>query len=270
MIGEDVLAGLPKCRGLVRYGIGYDVFDVDAATRRGIPVCNIPNYCIPEVASHTMALILGASRQLVHSTLGIRQGLWNQAPGRLTMHRFTSQTLGLLGFGHIAQEVAAYAKPFGFTVLAYDPYMPAAVFEKCGVRSATLDEVVAQSDILSCHTLLNDETRHMLNRERFAQMKDGVIIVNTSRAGVIDEAALIEALRSGKVAAAGLDVVEQDVMPPDYPLLHMDHVTLTPHAAYNSYEATTELYRRVAETAVVILQGNMPDNAVNKKALARG
>lgn len=185
------------------------MFDVDTATRRGIPVCNIPNYCSSEVV-----LILGASRQLVHSTLSVRQWLWNRVSGRLTMHRFSSQAQGLIGFGHIAREVARYAKSFGFAVSAFDPCAPDEAFAERNVTRASLGKVISGSDVVSCHTPLSNVTHHLLNDERFAAMKDGVIIVNTSCAGVIDEAALIAALQSGKVAAAGLDIVENDVMPP--------------------------------------------------------
>lgn len=264
-----VIGRLPQCRGLVRYGIGYDVFDVEAATRLGIPVCNIPAYCIPEVAAHTLALLLAASRQLVRSTLAVRAGLWNKGPGQILMRRPSAQTLGLLGFGHIAREVARLAAPLGYHILAYDPFLPQEVFDDAGADRADLDGVIRGADILSCHTPLNKDTFHLLDRERFAQMKDGVIIVNTSRGGVICEADLIDALRSGKVAAAGLDVVETEPLPAGHPFSRMDNVVLSPHAAYDSYEASTALYTQAAETAVKLLRGEIPENTVNQRALGR-
>lgn len=262
-----MMDALPRCRGLIRYGVGYDVLDVDAATERGILVCNLPDYCQPEVATHTMALLLGVSRQLLHFTMEVRAGNWSTNSGR-RMRRPSGQVLGLAGFGGIARLVAAYAKPFGYEVIAHDPLLPEAVFSEHGVRRVSFEELLARSDALSCHVPLNGKTFHLFNKNTFAQMKDGVILINTSRGGLVCEADLIEALRSGKIGGAGLDVYENEpVRTATHPLAAMNNVLLTPHIAYDSAEASHEQHTQVAVTAVRILQGEIPFNAVNKDRL---
>lgn len=266
-VDGPMMDALPRCRGLVRYGVGYDAFDVPAATERGILVCNIPDYCQPEVAAHTMALVLGTTRQLRHFDAQVRAGNWDTHPGR-TMRRPSSQVLGLAGFGSIARLVAQYAKPFGFSVIAHDPLLPENVFAEHGVRRVSFKELLEQSDILSCHVPLSDSTFRLFDKNTFAKMKDGVILINTSRGALVCEADLIGALRSGKIGAAGLDVLESEpIRTVGHPLVTMNNVILTPHSAYESAEASYEQHKRVAETAVHIVRGEIPPNTVNKNLL---
>ena len=265
-----VLDACPRVKGLIRYGIGVDAIDIPAATARGIPVCNFTDYCIAEVSAHAFAMILALSRNLPVFTRNVRRGLWRSGPDVLPMHRASSRTLGLAGFGNIARALCGYAKAMGYHVIAFDPYLPAEIFAENGAVQVSFDELLTQSDILSLHTPMTPETHHMINREALAKMKDGVILVNTARGPLICEEALIEALRSGKVAAAGLDVVEYETITvSDHPYASMDNVILSPHAGYDSVEAAEELHEKAAQTAVALCAGKMPGNAINRRQLAR-
>ena len=268
-MGKKSIDALDRCKVLVRYGIGYDNFDVRAATEKGIMVCNIPHYCIPEVAIHATALILGATRNLLNYTYNMREAKYNGGSGSFyQMRRPSTQKVGLVGFGNISSTVAGYVKAMGYGVLAYDPYLDDSVFEKAGVERADFDTVLSESDIISIHVPYSKETHHILDSAAFNKMKDGVIIVNTARGPLIEEAALVEALKSRKVGAAGIDVFEEEPFrPEDHPFYHMNNVILSPHAAYNSAESVVELNKQVAMTAVAVLNGEVPYNAVNKKDL---
>ena len=266
-IGPKTMDALKKCKAYLRYGIGFDVLDVDAASARGIMICNMPHYCIKEVATQTMTLMLACLRQLVHQALGTRSGAWYvKKPYPLHSTRFL--TLGFMGFGNIARKTSEMAKPFGFRMIAFDPYVSNEIFTQYGVARADKDELLAAADIISMHTPLNKETFHLIDKPEFAKMKEGVIIVNTSRGGTVCNEALVEALQSGKVAAAGLDVNEDEpIRDANHPLLKMENAIITPHSAFDTVEATLHLREVVAETAVKILRGEPLDNVVNRKAL---
>lgn len=271
--GAGIDAGLmdefKQCKALVRYGIGYDVFDVDAASERKIMVCNQPDYCIVDVAFHAVSLILGSIRQLLHYSLRVREGIWDQDQG-MGMKRPDKLTVGLAGFGHIPRVVASYLKPMGFTVLAYDPYVEEEIFEQAGVIKADKDALVGNSDILSLHLPLTSDTKGFVNEESIKRMKEKVIIVNTARGPIVEQEALIKALESGKVAAAGLDVFEEEPLTDvENPLMLMDNVILTPHVSYRSEDAVPSLCESVANTIVKIAKGEIPRNTVNKKVFAK-
>lgn len=269
-VNDVIMDALPRCKGLIRYGVGYDVLDVAAATERGILVCNLPDYCQIEVAMHTMAMLLATSRQLVHFSDQVKAGKWSADPGR-EMRRPSSQVLGLAGFGSIARLVATYAKPLGYQMIAYDPMLPENVFPDFDVRPVALEELMKQADVISCHTPLTEKTLHMFDKKAFASMKDGVTLINTSRGALICEADLIEALRSGKVGAAALDVMESEpILTANHPFATMNNVLLSPHIAYKSVEASYDQHRRVAETAMQILRGEVPSNTVNRGSLSPG
>lgn len=264
---EKSISKLTNCKAMVRYGIGVDEFDIAAATKMGIKVCNVSTYCIPEVALHATSMLLASMRQLKHFDQAVGKGIWNQQLGR-PMRRPSAQTVGLVGFGNIARTVASNLKGIGFQLIGYDPYVPEEVFAECGVTKVTLEELYEKADALSLHLPQTDETFHMFNKDSFAKLKDGVVIVNASRGGLIKEMDLIEALDTGKVGAVGLDVMETEPMKDtDNPLVHMEQVILSPHIAYRSQEANQELFCQVAETAVSILRGETPPNVLNKKAL---
>ncbi len=267
-IDAEVVKELGKCRVLLRTGVGYDVIDVEAATRAGIAVCNVPDYCLQDVALHAVALILNALRKVTMYDRSVRQGQWNNGFG-YPVHRAENLTLGFLGFGNIARRAAAYSAGFGFTMLGYDPYLPAERFDALKVRKVELDELLGQSDIVSVHAPLTGETRHILNRDAFAKMKDGVIVVNTSRGALIHQDDLADAIAGGKILAAGLDVVEREPLAgADRRILEHENVTVTPHASFSSVEANAELHLKIATSVVAVLKGELPHNVLNREAIA--
>ncbi|MCL1995861.1 MAG: C-terminal binding protein [Defluviitaleaceae bacterium] len=264
---EKSISQLEKCQVMVRYGIGVDEFDIPAATKKGIKICNVTTYCIEEVAIHATSLMLAVARQLKHFDSVVAKGVWNQDLGA-TMRRPTTQTVGLIGFGNIARMFAKNLAGLGYKVVAYDPYVSDDTFAKLNVEKLALDELYKKADIISLHLPQTDETHHMLNKETFATMKDGVIIVNASRGGLINTGDLVDALASGKVGGAGLDVLETEPMnDPKHPLVGLPNVIITPHIAYRTQEAAMELFGQVAQTAVDVLANKVPDNVLNKKEL---
>ena len=264
---RNVISHLDHCKALVRYGVGYDVIDVDAATDYNIAVCNIPHYCSEEVAVHACALILDSVRRITVDDRHVKAGDWNVQAG-YGYSRLSTMTLGILGFGNIARKVAAYMKAFGCRLMAYDPYVPDEVFAQAGVERASKEEICRAADIITVHIPHNKETHHMLDQAAFQSMKDGVIIVNTSRGGLIDQEALCDALDAGKVRAAGLDVLENEpVTDPKARILQYENVTITPHRGAQSQEATDDLIVQVIETAITAVEGTLPENTVNRKAL---
>ena len=263
-ITPRILDALPKCKVLVRFGIGYDVFDVDYATEKGIYVCNVPDYCTEEVATHTVALLLDVSRKVSFYNTNVKNGRWVHTDG-YPMHRLSTQTVGFAGFGKIARMAASYLAPFGCQLIAYDPYLPEAAFAAFGTERVTLEELYARSDILSLHTPLSQATRHMINKDAIAKMKDGVLLVNTSRGPLICEDDLLEAVNQGKVAGAALDVVEfEPIHEKNYRLFDSGRIVVTPHAAFSSDASSAELLAKVAETACSVLTGDLSRTVMNR------
>jgi len=264
---EKSISQLKNCKVMVRYGIGVDEFDIPAATKMGIKICNVTTYCLEEVAVHATSLLLAVTRQLKHFDAVVAQGKWNQDLGG-NMRRPSTQTVGLLGFGNISRRIAGYLQGFGYSVVAYDPYVSQEVFESNNVKGLSLDEVYAQADILSLHLPETNETAQMINKDSIAKMKDGVVIVNAARGGLINQDDLIEGLESGKVFGAGLDVLPVEPMfDTNHPLLNRNNVIVTPHIAYRTQEAAMELFQQVAEAAVDVLANKDIPNILNKKDL---
>lgn len=266
-IDEALLKDLPHVKVIVRYGIGYDVVNVDDCTKRGILLCNLPTYCLEDVAIHAMALILDISRKTTLFDREIREGRWNVGYG-YEMHRLSGRTLGLVGFGNIAKKLCVYAKSFGMNVVISDPFISKEKADEFGVKAVSLDELLENSDVISLHCPLNDTTRHLINKNSLKKVKKGALLVNTSRGGLICNEDLIEAVKAGIITAAGLDVTEDEpVKDKNHPLLGCENIVLTPHCAYNSVEASDEQHRQVAQTVVNYDQGNIPTNTVNRKQL---
>ncbi|WP_137662521.1 C-terminal binding protein [Enterococcus hulanensis] len=264
---EKSISQLTNCQVMIRYGIGVNEFDMDAANKMGIRICNVTTYCISEVAIHATALALALSRQLKHFDQAVARGVWNQELGR-KMRRPSAQTVGLVGFGNISRQIAKNFQGLGYSVVAYDPYVPLEVFKEKQVEQVDLDALYATADIISLHLPETKETAGMINAAAFNKMKDGVILINAARGGLIDTNDLVTALKAGKVGGAGLDTLSVEPMKDvDHPLLGMENVILTPHIAYNSAEANQELFASVAQTAVDVLNGENPANILNKKAL---
>jgi D-3-phosphoglycerate dehydrogenase len=261
------IAGLTRCRIIAHYGTGIDRLDVAAATRQGIWVTYGPLYAVDEVSSHAIALLLAAARKIVAGDRAVRAGQWHIKP-LVPLHRIAGRTLGLLGFGNIARATGRKARALGLEVIAHDPYVDATVFEREGVRPVAFLACLADADFLSVHLPLTAETRGMVSRDALAHMKPGAILVNTSRGPVIDEAALIEALRTGHLAAAGLDVFATEPLPVDHPLLQLTNVTVSGHVGFYSVESIVQMQRDAAEQVAQVLSGSVPRFLANREVLA--
>lgn len=262
-INAVVIAAMKKVRVIVRFGIGYDSVDVVAAAKAGIPVCNVPDYCLNEVADHTLALILASTRGIVPHCVDIRSGNWRLAVPLETMRTLRDTTVGLVGFGRIGREVAARLKPFKGRILVYDPVLDKQVIQQAGYEPVILDELLALSDVVTLHCPSSPKTRGLINRETLAKMKRGALLVNASRGDLVVTADLIEALRTGQLSGAALDVVNPEPIPKDSPLLAMDNVILTPHAAATSVKSEQNLRTTAAQIAARALRGEKLPNVVN-------
>lgn len=256
-----VMDALPECRLMVRWGVGYDVIDVDAATERGIAVANAPTYCGDEVAEHAITLLMAIGRRMVWAHERMRRGEWTPADGPI--HRLTGRTLGIIGCGRIGAKVAARAQGLGFRVIAYDKYRPADELRAIGVEPRSFDEVLAEVDYLTLHVLLTNETRGLIDAAAFAKMKPDAMLVNTSRGAVIDQDALIDALASGRLAGAALDVFDGEPLAADSPLRTMEHVVLTPHTAAFSIESIEALRQEMCDTVAQWIATGWSERIVN-------
>jgi len=264
-INADMIREMKKCKIISRFGIGVDNVDIEAATRAGIVVTKVPDYCIDEVSDHAMALLLSLVRKIPFSSARAHAGRW-EMPAVTPIHRLRGTVLGLVGFGRIPQLVAPKAKAFGMRVMAYDPYVPLNVMEQAGVGRLEFVELLKISDYISIHSPLLPETHHLFSTEVFSQMKPGALLVNTSRGPVVDEAALARALDTKQLAGAALDVLEQEP-PVNSPLFGRENVILTPHTSFYSVESLEELQTKAAEEVVRVLSGQPPRNPVNPEVL---
>ena len=266
-ITAETIRKMPRCRVISRFGIGVDNVDIEAATAAGIVVTKVPDYCIDEVSDHAMALLLAVVRKIPSSSARTHAGRW-EMKAVVPIHRLRGSVLGLAGFGRIPQLVAPKAQAFGMRVVAYDPFIPDDVFARAGVERVDLPALLAASDYVSVHTPLTPETRHLFSRETFGRMKRGAYLVNTARGPIVDEAALAEALDSGQIAGAALDVMSQEP-PPSSPLFGRDNVIITPHTSFYSEESLIELQVKAANEVVAVLSGKPPRNPVNPEVLAQ-
>ena len=264
-VTTEVVQALTKCRIIARFGIGVDNVDIDMATKKGIVVTKVPDYCIDEVSDHAMALLLAVVRKIPYSNRLVQAGRW-EMPAVVPIPRLRGRTLGLVGFGRIPQLVAPKAQSFGMKVITYDPYVPKEVLAKAGVRHAEFEELVKTSDFISLHCPLMPETRHIMSAKVFAMMKPSAYLVNTGRGPLVDEAALAAALDKGQLGGAALDVVEKEP-PTGSPILGRDNVIITPHTAFYSEEALLDLQTKAAEEVVRVLSGQAPKNPVNPDVL---
>jgi D-3-phosphoglycerate dehydrogenase len=247
----------PGLKIVARLGVGLDNIAVDEATARGIWVTNVPDYCFEEVSDHSVGMLLAFTRGLMRFDREIRAGRWEPATARL--RRMKTLTVGILGFGRIGRSTAQKLKGFGARVLAYTRTPSAADRD---VEFVGLDELLKHSDALIVHIPLTPQTKHLLNRERLASMKRGAFLINVSRGGVIDTQALIDALRSGQIGGAALDVLENEPnVPPE--LLALPNVLLTPHIAFTSDASLRELRQWASEDVVRVLRGERPKEGRN-------
>lgn len=264
-ITAEILDALPNVRAIGRYGVGYDSVDLDAANARGVAVCNVPDYGTESVSDHAIALALSTIREIPRLDRGVRAGVMD-FPGIRPVHLMAGRTFGVVGLGLIGSSTARKAKGLGFEVIGHDALGGDAT-EFRGVEHVSLEELLRRSDIVSIHTPLNEGTKHLLGAEEFALAKPGLILVNTSRGPVVDTDALIDALKSGQVRSAALDVSEVEPIPLGYPLLEFPQVILTPHLAWYSEESYGELKARTVENAATVAAGRRPRNIVNPQVL---
>ncbi|WP_435006622.1 C-terminal binding protein [Tundrisphaera lichenicola] len=252
----------PRCRVVVRAGVGYNNVDLGAAGSRGIAVCNVPDYGTEEVADHSIMLLLAVARHLVIQDASMKAGSWDYLLGQDTP-RLRGKTLGIVGCGRIGSATALRAKAFGLDVVFYDPYAPSGLEKALGVRREfRLEPLLEQSDFVSLHCFLDDRSRHLINARTLASMRPGSILINTARGPVVEQEALIEALESGHLLGAGIDVFEREPLD-DARLRAHPRVILTPHSAFYSIEGFVELRTKAAEEVRRILLGEAPRNLVN-------
>jgi D-3-phosphoglycerate dehydrogenase / 2-oxoglutarate reductase len=261
-----VIAGLPECRVIARFGIGVDKVDLEAATAAGIFVTNVPDYCVDEASDHALALLLAVSRRIVALDHAVREGLWDTAAVAGPVRRLRGRRLGVVGFGRLGRRLAEKAAALGLEICVHDPFVDAAAIEAAGARAVGLAELLATSDIVSLHVPLVLETRHLLDRDRIASMPPGALLVNTSRGGLVDEDALVDALRDGRLGGAGLDVFETEPPPLDHPLLALPNVVVTSHSSHYSLESSAEMLEKAFRNVALVLTGQPPLSAVNSPA----
>ncbi len=262
-IKKKALAALSGLKVLSRYGVGVDNLDVPAATAAGVAVCNVPDYCQDEVSTHAMALLLDIVRGVSVLHTDTAAGGWEFSLAG-SVPRTTGRTLGLVGFGAIARMTARKALGFGMKVLAFDPYVKETGMD---VELTSLDSLLAASDFVSLHAPLTEETNKMINAGTLGKMKDGVYLVNTSRGGLVDESALADAVRGGKVAGAGLDVLTSEPPEQGNPLVGLKNVVLTPHSSFFSDDSFVELKHKAAMNMVEVIEGRQPTYCLNPDVL---
>ena len=262
-ISEKVLKSLRKCKVVSRYGIGVDTIDIEAATRYGIIVTNVPSYCIDEVSDHTMGLILACARKIVLLDKAVKDGIWDFKLSK-PVFRIRGKTLGLIGFGKIGKMAAEKAKVLGFNILFYDPYISSDVAKEYPAKSVEIDTLLRESDFVSLHLPLNEKTTHFLDEEKFKSMKKSAFLINVSRGEVVNTDSLYKALKEGWIAGAALDVIEG--IPPlekNNPLLELENVIITSHAAWYSEESIAQLQESAAKEVARVLKGEWPLSVVN-------
>ena len=268
-IDDAILDKLPNLKCAVRYGIGYDHLDVDACTRHGVFACNLPTYCLDDVAQVAVGLMLDLARKNTFYNVDCRKGNWNVGLG-YTPHRMDYYTIGFCGFGNIARSVWKFLKPFGCKAIAYDAYLPDSVFEQEGVEKVDFDGLLANSDMITIHVPSTPETHHLFNEESIGKMKDGAMLINTARGAIVSNKALVEALKSGKLAAAALDVNEDEpIHDPDHYLYSAWNVIVLPHTAYNTAEAADAMHTEVGQIAVACMNGTLGTDPAFMKHIVR-
>lgn len=262
-VTEDMMATLDRCRIIACASTGYDYVDHISAGKRGIWVTNCPGYCTDEVATHTIALLLSQARRLPQARKLVRANEWDPRPAR-PIHHPRTQTLGIIGWGRIGRAVSTKAMALGFRVIANDPYVDPKQMLDAGVTPADKETVMRESDYVSLHTPLTDETYHMLNARLLALMRPAAYLINTARGLLLEEDALLEVVQSGRIAGAALDVLSVEPPPPDHPFLHDDRFFITPHSAWCSEESDAAVWEWAAGNIAYALRGEKPPHAVNQ------
>lgn len=268
-IDDSVLSKLPKLKMVVRCGIGVDNLNLADFTNNGVYACNVPDYGVEEVAIHALGLMLALERKIPFYNGRVHKGEWLEDNG-YAMRRISLRTIGLLGFGRIARKFGGYASALGYSLIAYDPFLPDSFFEEANTKKVDLDDLFKHSDVLVVMAPATEETAKIINDANLLKAKDGLFLINTSRGALVDTASVIRALDSGKVAGVGFDVLEEE--PPGdicQRLFGRENVIITPHIAYRSQESFEALKTMAAETAINYLKGRSADNIVNKDVIGK-
>ena len=266
-ITAEVIARMPKCLIIARYGIGVDTIDLDAATAAGIVVTNNPTYCVDEVAEAAMAMILACARKVVYFDRLVREGKWEISSGK-PICRIAGSTIGLVGFGNIARRVAVRAVAFGMRVLYFDPFVRQGQFDVPGTQ-VDVDELLGQSDFVSLHAPLTSQTRRMINDGALSRMKATAFLINCSRGPIVDTEALIRALDAGVIAGCALDTTDPEPLPDPHPLRRRANVIINPHAAWYSEQSMSGLQSGAPGEVRRVLRGEWPRNVVNPAVKGR-
>lgn len=261
-VTAQVLGASETLRVVGRAGIGVDNVDLAAAAERDVTVVHVPDYCLDEVSTHALSLLLACVRNVPLQDRRTGEGTWDWREGR-PLHRMRGRTLGLAGFGGIARRLASKLRAFGLEVVAYDPYVKATVMADYGVEKVGFEALLDRLDYLSIHVPLYGETREMFSTDEFERMADHAVLVNTARGPVVDEAALLDALETGEIARAGLDVLESEPPDAENPLLAREDVVVSPHTAWYSEESRRDLSRSVASDVAAVLDGEAPTDPVD-------
>ena len=261
-MNERVINSLEKCKLIIRYGIGYDNVDLEAAAKRGIYVCNAPKYGIIDVAEHALSLIFATAKMTVKMNERAKNGLWG--PGMPPFYRLAGKSVGFVGFGNIGRALCKMTNGLSMRPYVYDPFVSDDVIAEYGAEKLSIEEIFERSDFVSLHLPLNEKTRHSIGKELFSKMKNTAILINTSRGPIINEAELIDALEQGQLAGVGLDVFENETKPLDIRLVNAKNAVLTPHVAWNTDVAVTAIHEEVGNNVVRYLKGERPESVVNK------
>jgi D-3-phosphoglycerate dehydrogenase len=265
-ITAGVIPQLSELKAVIRAGIGIDTVDLEQCSRRGIYVANVPDYCVDEVATHALMLILAWTRRLPIARANMLAGRWEIASLK-PLESPRDLVLGLLGFGQIAQSLCRMARAIGFNIWACDPYVPKALVQKRGAQPVTLRRLIRGADFVSLHLPLTAKTKHIINLDRLKEMKHTAYVINTARGELIDESALGDALSTGKIAGAALDVLEHEPPAGDHPLAALPNVIITPHCAWYTERSQQELRRKACAEVIRVLRGSVPKNLVNREVL---
>lgn len=271
-LNRNVIAHMKNCKVIATYGIGVDKIDVEAATEKGIYVCNVPDYNKHEVSDHALSMILALGRQLIPLDRLIRQGKYGFMNLENKLYRFEGQTAGMVGFGKIPRKLAYKLQTaMEMKILAYDPYLTEESAKEAGVKKVDLETLMRESDYVSIHVPLTKETRYMIGEKELSLMKPTAYLVNCGRGAIVQESALIKLLKEKRIAGAAIDVFEKEPIQPGDPLLDLDNVFVTPHAAWHNQESMYDMQWGAANQVALVLKGLEPTNAVNSKGIkARG
>lgn len=261
-VDSELINSLERCQIIARVGTGLDAIDIPAATARGIWVTNVADYSIDEVSTHAIALLLNQARRLPKMFASVKSGSWYDANAIEPAPRLQGQILGIIGYGRIGRTVAGKARGLGLEVIIYDPFI-AIEAARDGVKQVDLDTLLAKADFISLHTPLTDSSRHIINAASLDKMKPSAYLINTARGELVDESALLDAVRSESIAGAALDVLSVEPPPPDFPLLHDERITITPHAGWYSEASKQDVRVKAIEDVARVLTGNAPRTPVN-------